>query len=53
MERLVLFFNKLLCKFKLFRKKLYYVGGNDALPPPLSKDEEEDLVNKLNGGDEI
>lgn len=52
MERLVLFFNKLLCKFKLFRKKLYYVGGNDALPPPLSKDEEEDLVNKLNGGDE-
>jgi RNA polymerase sporulation-specific sigma factor len=36
----------------LFRKKLYYVGGNDALPPPLSKDEEEDLVNKLNGGDE-
>ncbi|NRU14101.1 hypothetical protein B0H44_000010 [Clostridium beijerinckii] len=34
MERLVLFFNKLLCKFKLFRKKLYYVGGNDALPPP-------------------
>ncbi|ABR33302.1 MULTISPECIES: RNA polymerase sporulation sigma factor SigE [Clostridium] len=52
MEKLVLFFNKLLCKFKLFRKKLYYVGGNDALPPPLSKDEEEDLVNKLNGGDE-
>ncbi len=52
MERLVLFFNKLLCKFRLFRKKLYYVGGNDALPPPLSKDEEEDLVNKLNGGDE-
>jgi len=52
MEKLVLFFNKLLCKLKLFRKKLYYVGGNDALPPPLSKDEEEDLVNKLNGGDE-
>ncbi|OCB00940.1 RNA polymerase sporulation sigma factor SigE [Clostridium beijerinckii] len=52
MEKLVLFFNKLLCKFRLFRKKLYYVGGNDALPPPLSKDEEEDLVNKLNGGDE-
>ena len=52
MEKLVLFFNKLLCKFKLFRKRLYYVGGNDALPPPLSKDEEEDLVNKLNGGDE-
>jgi RNA polymerase sporulation-specific sigma factor len=52
MEKLVLFFNKLICKLKLFRKRLYYVGGNDALPPPLSKDEEEDLVNKLNDGDE-
>lgn len=52
MERLILFFNKLICKFKLFRRKLYYVGGNDALPPPLSKDEEEELVNKLNDGDE-
>ncbi|WP_035283581.1 MULTISPECIES: RNA polymerase sporulation sigma factor SigE [unclassified Clostridium] len=52
MEKLILLFNKLICKFKLFRKKLYYVGGNDALPPPLSKDEEEELVNKLNDGDE-
>ena len=52
MEKLILFFNKLMCKFKLFRRKLYYVGGNDALPPPLSKDEEEELVNKLNDGDE-
>ena len=52
MEKLILFFNKLICKFKLFRRKLYYVGGNDALPPPLSKDEEEELVNKLSNGDE-
>ena len=54
MEKLSLFFNKLICKFKLFRRKLYYVGGNDALPPPLSKDEEEELVNKLDldNGDE-
>jgi len=52
MEKLVLFFNKLICKLKLFRKKLYYVGGSDALPPPLSKDEEEELVNKLNDGNE-
>ena len=52
MEKLILFFNKLICKLKLFRKKLYYVGGSDALPPPLSKDEEEELVNKLNDGDE-
>ncbi|BCZ48215.1 RNA polymerase sigma-E factor [Clostridium gelidum] len=52
MEKLILFFNKLICKLKLFRGKLYYVGGNDALPPPLSKDEEEELVNKLGNGDE-
>lgn len=52
MEKLIVFFNKLLSRLKLFRKKLYYVGGNDALPPPLSKDEEDDLVNKLNNGDE-
>ena len=52
MERLILFFNKLLCKFKLFKRNLFYVGGSDALPPPLSKDEEEDLLKKLNNGDE-
>ena len=52
MEKLILFFNKLISKFEMFRKKLYYVGGNDALPPPLSKDEEEELVNKLSNGDE-
>jgi len=44
--------NKLISKFKVFKRDLYYVGGNDALPPPLSKDEEEDLVNKLNGDDD-
>lgn len=52
MVRLSLLLNKLISKFKLFRRKLYYVGGSDALPPPLSKDEEEDLVNKLKDGDE-
>lgn len=52
MEKLILFFNKLICKFKIFKKNLYYVGGSDALPPPLSKDEEEELVNKLSNGDE-
>lgn len=58
MARLSLLLNKLISKFKLlsklklFKGKLYYVGGNDALPPPLSKDEEEELVNKLKNGDE-
>ena len=52
MEKLILFLNRLLSKLKMFRKGLFYVGGNDALPPPLSKDEEEDLLKKLNAGDE-
>lgn len=52
MGKLILFFNKLISKFKVLKKNLYYVGGSDALPPPLSKDEEEELVNKLNDGDE-
>lgn len=29
-----------------------YIGGNDALPPPLSKEEEEKLVQDLTNGDE-
>ena len=51
MERIFWLLNRIICKFKLLRRNLHYVGGNDALPPPLSKDEEEELVNKLNGGD--
>ena len=52
MEKLILFLNKLLSRLMIFRRNLFYVGGNDALPPPLSKDEEENLLKKLNNGDE-
>ncbi|GFP75300.1 RNA polymerase sigma factor [Clostridium zeae] len=44
--------NRILTKMKLFAKNIYYVGGNDALPPPLTKEEEENLVLKLIGGDD-
>jgi len=44
--------NRVLIKLKLFTRKLYYIGGNDALPPPLSKEEEDDLVMRLVAGDE-
>ncbi len=47
-----IFINRLFIKVKLFTKKLYYVGGNDALPPPLTKDEEESFVNMLMEGEE-
>ncbi|MGL4992069.1 MAG: RNA polymerase sporulation sigma factor SigE [Sarcina sp.] len=46
------FINKILSKFKIFFKRVYYVGGNDILPPPLSKSEEEELVSSLANGEE-
>ena len=54
MIKIILLLNKILSKFNLFAKKVFYVGGNDALPPPLKKDEEEELVEKLTtGGSEV
>lgn len=47
-----LLINRFLSKFKILFEDLYYMGGNDALPPPLSKDEEMDLVSRLVCGDE-
>lgn len=44
--------NRILSKFKIFFKRVYFIGGNDALPPPLSKEEEEDLVSKIMAGDD-
>lgn len=32
--------------------EIFYIGGSEALPPPLSKEEEEVLINKLPKGDE-
>jgi RNA polymerase sporulation-specific sigma factor len=39
-------------KLGLKSKEVYYIGGSEALPPPLSKDEEEILLNRLPKGDE-
>ena len=52
MIKLDVLLNKLLVKLGLFKKNLHYVGGSDALPPPLTKDEEEKLMEKLRNGDE-
>lgn len=52
MPKITLLLNKLLSKFKLFLNRIYYIGGNDALPPPLTKDEEDELVKRLIYGDE-
>lgn len=35
----------------LFPRRVYYVGGSEALPPPLTNDEEEQLLCRLREGD--
>lgn len=47
-----LLLNKLFTKLDIMVESIYYVGGNDVLPAPLSKEEEEELVNKLGENDE-
>lgn len=45
-------FVQLLRKFNLIKYgDIYYMGGSDALPPPLNKDEEMGLVSQLKNGD--
>lgn len=51
-NKLISELSNLLGKIKIFYKKVYYIGGNDALPPPLTKEEEDKLVQDLVLGDE-
>ncbi len=46
------YISRFISKFKAFAGHVYYIGGNDALPPPLSKEEEDKLVQDLVSGDE-
>lgn len=39
-------------KLGLKSDEVYYIGGSEALPPPLSKDEEQVLLMKLPNGDQ-
>ena len=32
--------------------EIYYIGGSDILPPPLKKDEEMELIHRLDEGDD-
>ncbi|MDQ0155929.1 RNA polymerase sporulation sigma factor SigE [Robertmurraya andreesenii] len=49
--RLSYYWYKLLIKLRLKTDEIYYIGGSEALPPPLSKEEEEVLLQKLPNGD--
>ena len=51
--RLRYYWNKLLIKLGIKRDEIYYIGGKTALPPPLSKEEEKKLLDRLAKGDKI
>ena len=44
---------RLLVRLGLLRPgKIFYLGGSDTLPPPLSREEEADLLHRLDAGEE-
>ncbi|GGJ55178.1 RNA polymerase sporulation-specific sigma factor [Anoxybacillus voinovskiensis] len=50
--RIIYLWYKLLRKLGIKTDEIYYIGGSEALPPPLTKEEEELLLQKLPSGDE-
>lgn len=42
---------RLLQRLSLYPDKIFYIGGSEALPPPLNADEESYLLEKLKTGD--
>lgn len=49
--KLSYFWYKVLVKLGIKTDEIYYIGGSEALPPPLTKEEEEILLEKLPKGD--
>ncbi|MFA9557373.1 RNA polymerase sporulation sigma factor SigE [Evansella sp. AB-rgal1] len=47
-----LWWYKLLGKLGIKSNEVFYIGGSEALPPPLTKDEEAYLLSKLPSGDD-
>jgi RNA polymerase sporulation-specific sigma factor len=48
---LILMWYRFLFMLGLKAEEIYYIGGSEALPPPLSREEEEHLLSKLTTGD--
>jgi RNA polymerase sporulation-specific sigma factor len=48
---ILLWWYRLLYWFGLKAEETYYIGGSEALPPPLTREEEEHLLSKLSTGD--
>ncbi|ASK63577.1 RNA polymerase sporulation sigma factor SigE [Virgibacillus phasianinus] len=49
--RMQLWWYKFLIKLGFKADEIYYIGGSEALPPPLSKTEEQSLLKRLPTGD--
>ena len=47
MKKIIILINNLVFRLKGMSKFIFYIGCSDALPPPLTRDEEDDLINKL------
>lgn len=47
-----LFWYRLLFKLKIKSSEIYYIGGKEALPPPLNKEEEKELLRLFAKGDQ-
>ena len=47
-------FLKWLIRLKIISPKgIFYIGGNETLPPPLTKEEEGDLISALSTGGDV
>jgi RNA polymerase sporulation-specific sigma factor len=49
--KVTLWWYKLMYRLGMKSDEIYYIGGSEALPPPLSKEEEAVLLKKLPSGD--
>lgn len=46
------FYFKLILKYRIYKYRgVHYIGGSEALPPPLSAQEEKELIYRLSQGD--
>lgn len=48
---LQLFWYRILIRLGMKAEEIYYIGGSEALPPPLTREEEEYLLHRLPSGD--
>ncbi|MGM8214389.1 RNA polymerase sporulation sigma factor SigE [Bacillaceae bacterium W0354] len=46
------FFTSFMTKIKNKVQEIYYIGGSEALPPPLSKEEEKEMLDRIMKGDQ-